>query len=343
MQQRLLSAEEIASQAGMRIPFLRLPDAHDVFAHRAQRLRALAAGHAAGAYLDFVACVADAQQRALAETSPPPAVDARELQQAQQHGFPPLRAAGSALLPAWQDTLRDIVDGLPAGLPPAVHAATQRLKAMPADALELQAHRLMSGISVGLDNALAPFVGAALQVYYTQRVLALPAEAFNPTHAPSLCPCCGSHPVASVVHIGGDAAGLRYLQCSLCSAQWHMVRIKCARCQSTKGIAYYAVDVAGRAAHEHAVMAEGCSECGSYTKIVYMNRDAAVDPCADDLASLALDLLMHDRDYQRWGVNLMLLQGDPDDVHDEVGDARQASPTAQVAATSLPFAPEVSP
>jgi len=210
---------------------------------------------------------------------------------------------------------------------------------MTPEALDLQAHRLMSGIALGVDNAVAPFIGAALQVHYTQRALALPADAFNPAQSPSLCPCCGSRPVASVVHIGGDAAGLRYLQCSLCSAQWHMVRIKCAHCQGTKGIAYYAVDVAGRAAHEHAVMAEGCSECGAYTKIVYMNRDAGVEACADDLASLALDLLMHDSRYRRWGVNLLLLQGDPDAPRDEDRDPGVAS--AALAPASL--ASEISP
>lgn len=338
MQQRLLSAEEIASQAGTRIPFLRLPDAHEVFARRAERLRALAPGHAAGAYLAFVASLADAQQRALADAAPLPPADDGDLQRAWTHGFPPLQASGSALAASWRDTLRGIVAGLPPELPPAALVAAGRLAMMPAEALDLQAHRLLSGIALGLDNALAPFIGAALQVHYTQRALALPAAAFQPAQSPSLCPCCGSQPVASVVHIGGDAVGLRYLQCSLCSAQWHMVRIKCARCQGTKGIAYYAVDVAGRAAHEHAVMAEGCSECGAYTKIVYMNRDADVDACADDLGSLALDLLMHDQHYQRWGVNLMLLQGDPDAARDEDG-ATGATPVA----TSAPLASEISP
>lgn len=338
MQQRLLSAEEIASQPGTRIPFLRLPDAHDVFARRAQRLRALAPGHAAGAYLAFVASLADAQQRELDDAAPLPPADDGDLQRAGTHGFPPLQASGSTLAASWRGTLRGIVAGLPPDLPPAALVAAGRLAMMPAEALDLQAHRLLSGIALGLDNALAPFVGAALQVHYTQRALALPAAAFRPAQSPSLCPCCGSQPVASVVHIGGDAAGLRYLQCSLCSAQWHMVRIKCAHCQGTKGIAYYAVDVAGRAAHEHAVMAEGCSECGAYTKIVYMNRDAGVEACADDLASLALDLLMHDQNYQRWGVNLMLLQGDPDAASDEEG-ATSVTPVA----TSASLPSEISP
>ncbi len=39
-------------------------------------------------------------------------------------------------------------------------------------------------------------------------------------------------------------------------------------------------------------MAETCDECNHYLKICYMDRDANVDPCADDLATLALDLLV---------------------------------------------------
>ena len=50
---------------------------------------------------------------------------------------------------------------------------------------------------------------------------------------PTLCPCCGSRPVASVERLGAE--GARYLACGLCATQWHYVRIKCTHCQSTKG------------------------------------------------------------------------------------------------------------
>lgn len=333
MQQRLLSPEEIASQPPTRIPVVLLPGATDVFTRRAQRLRALAPDHPAGPYLTFIARIADLQQQALDDAGPPAPEDAEAVQQARSHGFPPLPLIGHPLDAAWRDALRRIVAGAAPQLPAAARPVAERLAALPDDALDQQAHRLLAGVALGLDTATAPFIGAALQVHATRRVLGLPAGTFASRPSPSLCPCCGSPPVAGIVHIGGDAAGLRYLQCSLCSTQWHMVRIKCARCQTTKGISYYAADGDERPAHEHAVMAEACSECGAYTKIAYMNRDPAVDACADDLATLSLDLLMNERRFTRWGVNFMLLHG-------ESGDDDAAGHRAAAGGVSFP---EVSP
>uniref|UniRef100_UPI0013D0BEAA formate dehydrogenase accessory protein FdhE domain-containing protein n=1 Tax=Klebsiella aerogenes TaxID=548 RepID=UPI0013D0BEAA len=58
--QKILSPEEIAVRAGEQLTFLPLPEP-GVFAERALRLRALAAGHAMGDFLRFVAELADAQ------------------------------------------------------------------------------------------------------------------------------------------------------------------------------------------------------------------------------------------------------------------------------------------
>jgi FdhE protein len=45
--------------------------------------------------------------------------------------------------------------------------------------------------------------------------------------------------------------------------------------------------------------AESCDECGTYRKIFYQSRQLEVEPFADDLATLALDLLMNDAGYLR--------------------------------------------
>jgi len=120
-----------------------------------------------------------------------------------------------------------------------------------------------------------------------------------------------------VSRIGGDSAGTRYLHCALCSSQWHLVRIKCARCLQTKGIHYQSLQQAdaqepATGAPRAAVEAETCDECGHYLKIVHMERDAHVEPVADDLATVTLDLLVSEAGFERHGVNLMLLFGDPD-------------------------------
>ena len=58
------------------------------------------------------------------------------------------------------------------------------------------------------------------------------------------------------------------------------------------------------------VQAETCDECGHYLKIVHTDRDPFIDPVADDLASLTLDLLVSETGMTRHGVNLMLLFGE---------------------------------
>lgn len=43
---------------------------------------------------------------------------------------------------------------------------------------------------------------------------------------------------------------------------------------------------------------------------MHQERNAHVEPVADDLATLTLDLLVSDAGYQRHGTNLLLLFGD---------------------------------
>ena len=89
-----------------------------------------------------------------------------------------------------------------------------------------------------------------------------------------------------------------------------MVRIKCTNCESTKGISYQSIDD-GTPAAEQVVRAECCDECGTYLKIVSMERDPGAEPTADDLATVALDLLVNDTGKESSGVNFMLIHGDP--------------------------------
>ena len=77
-----------------------------------------------------------------------------------------------------------------------------------------------------------------------------------------------------------------------------------------KGISYQAIDD-GTPSEKKAVKAEVCEECGTYLKICYMDRDPQVEPVADDLASLALDLLVADTGKRSSGINFMLIHGDP--------------------------------
>ena len=57
-----------------------------------------------------------------------------------------------------------------------------------------------------------------------------------------------------------------------------------------------------------AVRAESCDTCHTYRKIVYREKDANVDPVADDLATVTLDLLMTEAGYHRGSGNPLLWQ-----------------------------------
>lgn len=336
---KILSPEEIAVRAGEEIAFLRLPEP-GVFAERALRLRRLAEGHAMRDYLLFVAELAQAQHeqsKVLPQFVQP---DTAQIQTAAEAGLPLLTADVWARDPQWRELLRRLLQDLSTRLPEGgAREATEQLSAASDEVLEAQASRLLNGVMFGLDLGTAPLVAAALQLYFTGLVWQTQAV-FDALPKPSpsalapfgriddalACPCCGSRPVASITRIGAEGSGFRYLACSLCSTQWHYVRIKCTHCQSTQGISFQnllahddATDgVAAKPAKsaqadaEQSVQVETCSVCQHYLKIVHMERDNQVEPMADDLASLTLDLLVADSGLARQGVNLMLLFGDPD-------------------------------
>lgn len=330
---RLLSPEEIAVRAGEQITLLRLPEP-GVFAERELRLRQLAEGHAMRDYLLFCAELARCQHELLkserALTLPTP----EQIEAAANAGQPLLPGAGEqawARDPAWREDLRALMRLLAARVAagPARDTALSLVEAEDAQ-LELQAERLLSGVMLGLDLGTAPLIAAGLQLYWVRLLSQVQARhgkdrvaPFGRIDDPTLCPCCGSRPTASITRIGADTTGTRYLSCSLCAAQWHYVRIKCTHCQSTKGISFRALqglDEEGAGSAETAVVqAECCEACGHYLKIVHMERDNRVEPMADDLASLTLDLLVSDTGLQRQGVNLMLLFGDPDTAPPDPG------------------------
>lgn len=297
----ILQPGQIEAPAGD-IPFLRLPARDSFFKDRAARFRQLAPGHKMGDFLGFLAHVADAQHAALADFPAVPLPDASQIELCKQHGMPPLPARTWPRDPAWQRALLQITDALSSRAPRAAQAAITRLHGLDAGGLERLADAVLDARFHELDLAVAPFVAAALQTYWVHLVTTLRPAAFGRTDMPNLCPACASAPVASIVRIGGAEQGLRYLHCSLCGTEWHMVRAKCSNCENTKGIAYYGIE-----GDKGAVKAEACEDCGSYLKILYLEKDPHLDPTADDLASLALDILMDEKNMQRSGPNLFLV------------------------------------
>jgi FdhE protein len=283
-------------------PFARLPDPATLFCRRAERLRTLADGHELRSYLLFLADVCDVQHRiqgGLPDAAPPPA-DATT--RARQFKIPPLDRL--------RFTRNAAFDALWEGL-----LATAGRVAMPNDA-RLALDRLNAAdpaaraatIGAVLKNAISAealaehvFVAAVLQVHFARLAAQLDAKALVPV-ADGGCPACGGPPVSSVVVGWSGAQNTRFCACSLCGTLWNYPRIKCTLCGGTERIAYQ--EIAGGSA---AVKAETCESCHRYVKILHQHTNASLDPVADDVATLGLDLLLRQSEYRRGGVNAFLL------------------------------------
>jgi FdhE protein len=317
MAQRILEPGEIETLAQRSIPRVRLPARATVFVRRATRLRHLGTSTSTGIgdYLRFLAVLVDAQHSALADLSvsiPTPA----HIEASAGHGMPPIQPAAWPRTDAWFETLKSVCDALAAHaeFPAGVGDVISRIRRAPREWIEAQADALLQCGDQAIDGAAAPVVMAALQVHWTALAACFTAESIRAFDVPGLCPLCGSQPVASVVYAQSPYQGYRYLHCALCATEWHMVRVQCSHCgASGKSIAFQSAMMGANqendgSAAEAAVRAETCEQCRCYRKILYQEKDPQVEPVADDLASLNLDLLLGQSGYHRASGNPLLWQ-----------------------------------
>lgn len=290
---RVIQANEIGV-APQVAPRLLLPDPRTVFQQRARRLHYLAEGHELAAWLLSCHALSLAQQRV---------VDGQ--------------VAGAALAsPAlsleltddswryWQALLAECSQPLSAGGVSPLLPVVQGLQAWHQAQWQVQAQALLLGDEVLVAPEAAPFLAAALQVEWTLLASQLPAEVHAGYQGESaLCPVCGSHPMVSLVHTGDPNHGVRYLVCSLCNSQWHAARAKCTNCDSPKEVA-----LLGQS-EKDAIQGECCDACHGYVKLLSLPRDVQLDPFADDLATLALDVMLEREGYGRAARNLFLVGG----------------------------------
>jgi FdhE protein len=309
--QRILDPAQIEAFAERSIPRVRLPDPA-VFGQRGERLRSLSSNHALSEYLLLIAALAEAQQVQFDSLRSALAAEGfaehigKQLELAQAHRMPVLQAAGWPRQDRWRTVLRNICGsvGDSTGFPAAVYALCERIIAAPDAELDAQADLLTAARADGVDGQAAPFIMAALQVYWAAMASTLRGTDVTQLDVPTVCPVCGCLPVASVVRSDKRGPqGYRYLHCGLCETEWHMVRITCSHCLTTEGITYNAIE-----GGSEAVRAETCGKCHTYRKILYQEKDTGVEPLADDLASLALDLLMTEEGFHRGSGNPLLWQ-----------------------------------
>jgi len=305
-----MTTPAIPIQAVGEPPRVIVPDTQTVFAARARRFEQLADGHALGDWLLFLAAITQAQHDALQTLPALSLPDAATLAQARAHNMPPLPAQSWPRDAVWRDVLKSICQQIEPTAPAVARAELERLRTLSGDELEALANRVLHTELYGDDAALLPYVGAALQVLWTGAAARL-GDQVAALDVPGVCPCCGFLPVASVVRRAGDVSNLRYLHCALCNIEWNLVRVKCATCDSTAGIGYRTLESTDGTVlpvPPKAVRAETCESCKSYLKIVYQEH-GGVDPVADDLATLSLDILVDEAGYARSGPNLLLMPG----------------------------------
>ncbi len=283
-------------------PLAFLPQPVALFQARARRFAFLAQTSELAPYLSFLAELSRRQAR-LAATLPPvaPLAPARAAE-AARNAMPPIDRAALAADAGLALALQALLDAAAELAMP--EPAQQALNAV--GAAGEGERRLLLGNVLGdripVDET-APhlFAAAAVQVHLARLAATLDAQALVPVHV-GLCPACGGRPVSSLVMGRQGVENVRYAVCAGCATQWNEVRVKCLCCGSTKGISYRSVQTA-----EATVKAETCSECGGWVKIFYQATNPSLDPVADDVGTLGLDMLMQETDFRRGGFNPYLV------------------------------------
>ena len=282
-----------------------LPDPAVRFERTAERLERLSRGNPMAGWLDFMAKLARAQHRA-ATTLPPVAAAAEvAVEQAVAARIPPISADGHRRDPAWRDGLALLLDtAVGLGLPSPAASVAAELSVHGAASTEALADAFLRGVIDDKDAGSSFWIAAALQVYFTRLAGRLPPPALRLLEQRSLCPCCGSTSLASLVTGAGQNPGARYLCCSLCSTGWNYSRAVCVTCGGSRTLALRGIE-----GDSGLVKAETCDECGTYSKMVYQAKDMQADPYADDIGTLGLDVMIGEAGWARHAPNPLLLVG----------------------------------
>jgi FdhE protein len=275
------------------------PDPATLFARRAARFAARAEGHDLAPYLHFMVGIAQVQAALLPALPPLAPIPADHAARAAAHGMPPIDRARLVDDPALTDTIARFLAAAAIPMPDPAAAALARLRADPAAQRQHLANALEDAVAA---DAVAEhvFIAAALQLHAARLAAQLPPDLLKPVGT-GVCPACGGAPVASVLVDRPGAHHARYCVCATCATQWNAVRVTCVLCGGTQGIAYHHIE--GRDA---GIAAETCNACHGYVKLLSQAEHPELDPVADDVASLGLDLKLQDAGWRRGAVNPFL-------------------------------------
>lgn len=293
--------EESDRHAAESIPPLLFPRLKNCYLRRAARLRDLAKKNPLGDYLRFAAVIAEAQEIALydhplqMDLQPPLVASAAS-------GKPPLDIHTLPRDNHWQRLLQSLIAEMKPEMSGQALAVLENLEKASSQELEAMADAMFRNDFAQVSSDKAPFIWAALSLYWAQMAALIPGKARTEAgdHR-QFCPVCNSVPVASVVHIGSQHDDLRYLHCNLCESEWYVEPNTCSNCEQKSELHYWSLD-----STSGVVKAESCGDCGTWLKLFSQQKDPAVEPVADDLASLVLDARMEQEGFTRSSLNPFL-------------------------------------
>ncbi len=211
-QDELGSSEKRTAEA---IPPLLFPRLKNLYNRRAERLRELAANNPLGDYLRFAALIAHAQEVVLYDHPLQMDLTAR-IKAASEQGKPPLDIHVLPRDKHWHKLLHSLIAELKPEMSGPALAVIENLEKASEQELEQMASALFVSDFASVSSDKAPFIWAALSLYWAQMASLIPGKArAEYGEQRQFCPVCGSMPVSSIVQIG-TTQGLRYLHCNLC-------------------------------------------------------------------------------------------------------------------------------
>ena len=285
-------------------PFWLAPE-KEIFTERAVRFKELAQTDKSewNLYLSLLATVCEAQQTVMARHD-------LTLNQLGESATV-LPAALSGNVPSeFFEVFGDILKEVNGKITATAAIEVSKLKALSQAQAEALAKRVLTQTTEDQDRSSEIWVQAALQVIWTAWTLQLTEDHVSPTEDRTICPCCGTEPVGSVVLIKGDLNGLRYMHCPLCNSRWNVLRAKCPTCGDAGNMRIQHIDEKSTpelAPVYQGAHAESCKSCHSYRKLYRLDKQQYADPVADDLASLGLDIVVGEAGFDRAGGNPFLL------------------------------------
>lgn len=283
-------------------PLAFLPEPVRIFQTRARRFAFLAESNELAPYLLLLAELSRLQARLVATLPGLEPVTRERIAKAADGAMPPIDRDSLATDMVLDATLHALLEGVTElEMPDEARQALDAVRA--ADAGQRQ--RMLANI-LGDDipadaKAAHVFVAAAVQVHLARLAATLDVDALVPVSV-GVCPSCGGRPVTSSVMGAPGIENIRYASCAGCATQWNEVRVKCLCCGSNKSVSYRSVGTT-----DATVKAEACRECKRWVKILHQSKNASLDPVADDVGSLGLDVLMQDSEFTRGGFNPYLV------------------------------------